>query len=113
MDHRLDRVNTLLQQELAGAIRETIEFPRGVLVTVSSVDTSRDLGHARIWISVLPFEGRFSVIKHLERKRGALQSILAHTMPLRRIPKLIFTLDERGERASAIESILDSIKEET
>ena len=65
MSHRIEQINALLQQIIAEIFIENIEFEPGVLATITRVDTAADLGHAKIFVSVLP----------LAKKKEALDKI--------------------------------------
>ena len=62
---RIEQINALLQQIIAKIFIENIEFEPGVLATITRVDTAADLGHAKIFVSVLP----------LAKKKEALDKI--------------------------------------
>ena len=54
MSHRINQVNELIKQELNDLLVSELEFTKGCLVTITAVETSKDLRHAKIWVSVLP-----------------------------------------------------------
>lgn len=106
---RIVRVNELIQKELSGLIRREVEFAPGVLVTITSVQTSHDLEHAKVGISVHPSshaEGVFSVLK---ADIGRLQHLLNKRLVMNPLPKIAFFHDESGDRAQHLERILDTI----
>ncbi len=109
---RLNRVNQLIRQELSELIKREIEFEPGVLVTVTRVQTSSDLEHASVWISVLPSDSASDVLAHLTKSLGALQRLLNRKLVMESVPKLRLILDMSADRASEIERLLDSLNDQ-
>lgn len=107
---RRQRVAESLRVEIARILRAGMHDPRLGFLTVTGVDLSPDLRHARIHVSVLGDEAKQSEsMRALEGARGYLRRELAHTLPLRRMPDLAFRLDTSGERGERIERILREI----
>lgn len=104
---RTDRINALLQRELAQLISEELNDPRITFATVTAVETTPDLRTARVHVSVLGDE---------EQGRGAMQALdgakqyLRHALmkrtDLRFVPELMFALDRSAERAARISALL-------
>ena len=103
---RTRRVGEQIQRELAGLLREELQDPRLGMVSVSGVEVSRDLAHARVYISVLGGEEAVSeTIKVLNKAAGFLRHQLGQRMRLRVIPQLRFLYDEslaEGARMDAL-----------
>lgn len=110
---RLDRVNQLIRQELSELIKREIEFAPGVLVTVTRVQTSSDLEHASVWISVMPSDSASDVLAYLTKSLGALQRLLNRKLVMESVPKLRLVLDHSADRASEIEQLLDSLNNQS
>jgi ribosome-binding factor A len=98
---RLRRIESEIRRELAAMIqRGEIRDPRLVtLTTVTEVKVTRDLAHAKVWVS------RFGERRELEEgvmalnhAAGYIQGVLARRIPLRTFPKLTFILDDSMER---------------
>ena len=98
---RLRRIESLLHQEISAMIsREEIKDPRiEKLTTVTSVTVSRDLGHAKVFMS------RYGEKKELETSilalnhaAGFIQGVLAKRISLRTFPRLTFLIDDSMER---------------
>jgi ribosome-binding factor A len=103
---RTRRVGEQLQRELAGLIREELKDPRLGMVSVSAVQVSRDLSHAKVYISVLgtaeQAEASLGVLKHAA---GYLRHKLGKQLHIRVIPELHFFYDrslEEGARMGAL-----------
>lgn len=103
---RMNQVNELLKHEVAELVqRET----QGKFVTITEVDTARDLKNATIWASILNPQ-KEEIIEHLNSIAYEFQSVLGKKLDLRNIPKLYFKLDTSGERAARVDQILDREK---
>lgn len=105
---RARRVADQIQRELSGLIRLELRDPRVRFVTLTEVEVSRDLAHARVWYTVLgdpPM--RLEVGAGLARATGFLRSQLAHRLGLRVVPQLEFAFDESVERGARLARLID------
>ncbi|HEX4108883.1 MAG TPA: 30S ribosome-binding factor RbfA [Solirubrobacteraceae bacterium] len=101
------RVDKAVRQVLGDALAGELHDPRIGFVTVTSVKTSPDLRHARVWVSVLgPEDRRVDALEALEHAHGHLQSRLAAELRLKRTPTLEFAYDDTTDRALRIEGLL-------
>ncbi len=109
---RTDRVSALLRNELQDIIQREIKDPRVGFATVTGVETSPDLRHARVFVSVLGSaeEGEASV-RALDEARAFLRHELAARTDLRFVPELDFKRDTSLERASRISELLRKSEE--
>ena len=107
--HRLEKLNSLIQQELGFIIKEEVELPIDSLITVSKVDTSVDIKHTNVYISVIPKNKAVSVIKKLNHNVYHLQQALNRKLVIHFVPKIRFVLDHSEEHAERIEKILAKI----
>ncbi|MFA6525358.1 MAG: 30S ribosome-binding factor RbfA [Patescibacteria group bacterium] len=107
---RIKQINELIKEELGSIINREIEFSSGSLVTITKVETSPDLKHANISISILPFSQSYQAKQEIERERGNIQKLLGMRLKIKFIPKIHFRLDESEEKAGHITSLLDTIK---
>jgi ribosome-binding factor A len=103
---RTRRVGEQVQRELAALIHDEIKDPRLGMVSVTAVIVSRDLSHAKVFISVLgnaeQTEASVSVLKHAA---GFLRHRLGRVLHIRVVPELHFYLDrslEEGARMGAL-----------
>ncbi len=112
---RQERMSVEIQRVLAQILRDQIKDPRVDFSTVSvtRVDVSPDLGHARINISILGgAEKQQEIMKVLEKAKGFVRTELAQGIQLRHAPELEFRLDKSIEHGIRISSLLDEIKQE-
>jgi len=110
MKHRTDRVAEVLRAELNDLILHRIKDPRVRLASVTSVDVSKDLGHARAQVSVLGEDAdREAVVEALQHAVGFLRKELGHRLRLRLTPELVFQLDRGAEHSQRIAELLESL----
>ena len=106
---RTRRVGEQIQRDLAQLIRSKIKDPRLGMVTISAVHVSRDLGHAKVFITVLGnTEEQESSLQVLNRAAGFLRSALGREMLLRSVPQLRFVYDESIERGTRLSALIDA-----
>jgi ribosome-binding factor A len=108
MTERMRRVNEALREVIASAIAGDLEDPRIGFVTVTSVETSPDLQHARVFVTVLGSDAeRESTLRALKSSHGVLQGAIAREMRLKRTPTLTFKYDDTPERGERISRLLE------
>ena len=112
---RTDRINELLREELSVLIRNEVRDPRVGLATVTAVETSPELDHARVYITTLgEDEEKAEIVAGLQSAAGFLRGQLGRRLHLRRIPELHFQIDRVLEGAQRIESLLrEALPDET
>mgnify|MGYP001819374303 FL=1 len=103
---RTRRVGEQIQRELAELIRDEIKDPRVGMVSVTAVIVSRDLSHAKVYVSVLGnAEQAEASVRVLGNAAGFLRHKLGKILHIRTIPELRFYLDrslEEGARMGAL-----------
>lgn len=109
---RIRKVNRLIQEELGKIIREEIELPRGILITIISVETSVDIKHARINISIIPKDKIVQTLKILNKNIGRIQAALNKRLVLRYVPKIRFALDKTQDKIDRIEMLINKSKKQ-
>ena len=105
---RLRRVNEAVREVLSGAITSELKDPRVGFVTVTAVETSPDLRHARVFVSVLgnPGERRRS-LQALDNAHGFLQRRVGAELRMKNTPQLQFVYDDTPERGMRISQLLE------
>ena len=107
---RTDRLGHQLRVELAELISREVKDPRIGFATVTRVELSADLHHARVLVSVLGSpEEQQSSIEGLSSAAGFLRHEIGHRLALRRVPELVFILDHDVEAGEKIEMLLQKI----
>lgn len=104
---RMRRVDEAVRQVLSDAVAQDLQDPRIGFVTMTSVKTSPDLRHARVYVSVLGDEAqRASTLAGLRSAHGALQRRLALKLRMKRTPTLEFLYDDTTDRAMQLEQLI-------
>lgn len=105
---RSQRVNDLIQTELAAILqRESTDLNIG-MVTITDVTVSPDLSYARIFVSVLDDNKVKETLAALNGAAKTLRYTLAHAVKLRVTPELKFIYDDSTVRGSRISSLIDN-----
>jgi len=107
---RMDRIADLMHRSIAKILREEFKDPRIGWVTIVSVEVSRDLAHAKVYVTVLEEEKVTLTLELLNKASGFFRSHLADLMHLRIVPKPHFIYDESIVRGTRILSLLDNSK---
>jgi ribosome-binding factor A len=111
MSQRTDRIDQLLREEISRLMTEEVADPRVGFATVTRVETTPDLRHARVWVSVIgqPAE-RATTIAALRRAMPFVRHELGRTLRLKRIPDLHVELDDTAERGTRVLHLLDELE---
>ena len=109
MSERMRRVNEAVRQVLSETVGE-LKDPRIGFVTVTGVETSTDLRHARVFVSVLGSERkREQTLAGLSAAHGVLQARLSRELRMKRTPQLSFEYDEAVERGVRMTQLIDRL----
>ena len=106
---RPQKVADLIQRELSELLRREVRDPRVGMVTLTSVDVSPDLSHAKVFFTILEKEKKDATGQALQRAAGFLRSQLAHRMKMYTTPELRFAYDESVERGDRLARLIDSV----
>src|SRR4051812_6617046 len=108
MSDRMRRVNEAVREVLSDALTQDLKDPRVGFVTVTAVETSPDLRHARVYVSVLGDDAeRRDSLEGLQSAHGYLQGKVAAELRLKHTPQLVFEEDDTARRADRIEWLLE------
>src|ERR671937_2564198 len=109
MSDRMRRVNEAVREVVSEAVGE-LKDPRIGFVTVTGVETSADLRHARVFVSVLGSEKkRRATLDGLQSSHGVLQSRVNRELRLKRTPQLTFEYDPTIERGVRLSRLIDEL----
>jgi ribosome-binding factor A len=108
---RMRRVNEVLREVIGEELKD-LSDPGLEPVTVTEVDTSPDLRHARVYFTVLGGDpAREAALEALERAHGTIQAAIGSETRMKRTPTLRFLYDEAVEKGLRIASLLDEGEE--
>ncbi|MFH1475847.1 MAG: 30S ribosome-binding factor RbfA [Chloroflexota bacterium] len=110
MSQRIDRVDELLRQEIGRILAKEVQDPHIGFATVTDVETTPDLRHARVWVSVIGgAPERAETLAALERAMGFVRHELGVRLRIRRIPALHVALDDSAERGTRVLRIIEEL----
>jgi ribosome-binding factor A len=110
---RLDRVNQLIKEEISTLLQRELKDPRLGFVTVTEVETAKDLRVAKVYVSVLGDERQWaSSLAALTSARGFVRNWLRQHLDLRVTPDIDFRPDHSMEHAAKIQSLLKRVQGE-
>jgi ribosome-binding factor A len=111
--HRPERLAELIRQQVASFLTAQVRDPRIGFVTVTGVEVTPDLGHAKIRVSVMGTdEERARTLEGLGSAARFLRAELSRELRLRTSPELRFELDRGLEHAQRIDQVLKRLKDD-
>jgi ribosome-binding factor A len=109
---RSSRLADQIQRDLSDLIRLEVRDPRVGLVTVTEVEVSRDLSHAKVYVTSLAGSDQAAQSQQaLQHAAGFLRSRLAQSLKARTVPELHFVYDESVERGIRLSRLIDQAVE--
>lgn len=106
--NRTHRIAALLQRALAKSLQKEFSSSKMGWVTIVGIEVSRDLAHAKVFVSVLQEDKALETLKILNDAAGFLRSELSAQMNMRIIPRLRFIFDDTAIRGHRISALLES-----
>jgi ribosome-binding factor A len=112
MSQRTERIDELLRQEIGAILSKDVSDPRIGFATITDVETSPDLRHARVWVSVIGQRGeRQETIDALNGAMPFVRRELGRRLHIKRIPELKIRLDDSAERGTRVLHLLHELEE--
>ena len=114
MSQRTDRLDSQIRQELMQLLQREMKDPRIGFATVTRVETARDLGSAKVWVSVLgtPDEQQ-AALKALADAAPWLRRQLGSRLTIRHVPQLVIRHDDSIEAGDRVLRLLNEIADES
>ncbi len=106
---RSERLASQIQRELARLLQRGLKDPAIAAPSILEVEVSRDLGHARVYFSVLEPADAPATREALERAAGYLQRELGKVIKARVTPRLSFVYDDTDIRGRQLSDLIDSV----
>jgi ribosome-binding factor A len=111
--HRQEKLGELITAELSDLIRTRLKDPRVGFASITRVEVSGDLRHAKVFVSVMGTpEEQAETMKGLKNANGFLRHELAGRLTLRYMPELAFKLDTSIEEGARILDIINRVEQE-
>ena len=104
--HRTDRVSAQMRRDLGTLVHDAVRELGLPSVSVSDVEVTRDLAHAKVFVTALQSEKSAEAVKGLNAHARELRFRLAHAMQLRHVPELHFIYDDSVDRGERIDALL-------
>jgi ribosome-binding factor A len=113
MSQRTDRLDSQIRQELMELLQREMKDPRLGFATITRVETARDLGHARVWVSVLGNEvERERTMSALRVATPWLRRKLGERLSLRHVPELTVREDDSIASGDRVLQIIQELSGE-
>ena len=111
VSNKLQRINEDIQRVLSVHLRN-IKDPRVKqgMISITAVNTTGDLRHAKVYLSVFGLESEKEFMKGLKSASGYLRHELGQSLKLRNTPELQFELDKSIEHGANITTILNNLE---
>jgi ribosome-binding factor A len=111
VSQRTERVDELLRQEIGSIVSRDVADPRVGFVTITSVESTPDLRHAKVWVSIIgqPAE-RDATLLALRRAMPFVRHELGTRLRIKRIPDLHVQLDDTAERGTRVLKLLRELE---
>jgi len=110
---RTQRVGGQIQRELAQMIQQEVRDPRVGFVTISDVEVSRDLTHAKIFVTLLdPKQDVDVTLQALNKAGGFLRRLLGKRIVMRVVPELHFVYDSSLDTGARVDALLHQVAAE-
>lgn len=113
MTQRQERVEELLKVEISEILQREMQDPRIGFVTITDVEITPDLRHARVFISIMGDDAKKDEsMKALKRAAGFIRSELGKRIRMRTTPEIEFKIDDSIDRGVRILELLEQIKKD-
>lgn len=113
MPNRIEKINSLLRDEISKIILKDFAFSPEILVTLTRVDTSSNMIEAKAYVSVFPEEKSDGILNALQKSVYDVQYKINRALRQRPIPKIKFVKETEISKSGRIEELLSKVKEES
>ena len=112
MSVKHQRIESTISREVTKIIQQELKDPSLGFVTITEVRVTNDYSFAKIYITFLGQDPRQQKgLQTLNKAKGHIRSLLSKKLTIRKVPELIFELDETFKNAQRIESIIGKINQ--
>jgi len=107
---RIARLRELFKEEISVVLQRQMRDPRIGFVSITDVELSADLRHAKVFVSILgDAEAKARTMAGLQSARGFVRTELARRIRLRYFPEVSFRVDESIERGAHVNQLLRQV----
>jgi len=107
---RQDQLGEVITQELSDLIRTRMKDPRIGFASITDVEVSADLRHAKVFVSVMGGEDeQRATMTSLDHASGFLRHELAQRLTIRHTPELVFRLDQSIARGAHLLDLINQM----
>jgi ribosome-binding factor A len=111
---RQDQLGELIGQELSDLIHNRLKDPRVGFASITGVEVSGDLRHAKVFVSVMgSADDQQATMRALSHAGGFLRHELAQRLTIRYTPELVFRLDESIAQGSHLMELMQQVRQES
>jgi ribosome-binding factor A len=111
VSYRPERLGEAIKEEVSDILRNELKDPRIGFATVTAVEVSGDLRHAKIFVSVLGSpEEQKATFEALRRAQGFVRSELGRRIRLRHTPEIVFRRDDSIKHGARVLELLEEVK---
>jgi len=104
---RADRLGDLIQREISDILQKRIKDPRIGFCTILRVDVSRDLRHAKVFVSIMGTEDQQkSTLAGLKSATGFIRREIGSRIMLRHTPEIVFRIDRSIDHSIRIAQLI-------
>lgn len=109
---RIARLRELMKKQVSEILQREMKDPRIGFVSVTDVELSADLRHAKVFVSIFgDAAAKTKTMEGLVSAQGFVRTELAHRIRLRRIPEVLFRIDESIERGARVNRLLRQVSD--
>ena len=110
--NRIDRVSEMIRREISIIIDRELDRSGDIMISVSDVEVSRDLRHAKVYVMVYADEEiTLKTVDDLNQESKFIRKLLADRIQLKYLPSLSFFYDSSTVDGMKMDRLLDKIQE--
>jgi ribosome-binding factor A len=109
---RIERLNREFLRLTADMLANRVKNELASEAILTHVDCSRDLGHAKVYFTIIDESRKDDIIRALNATRGVVRGMLGREMHVRQIPELHFIYDDSEKMARSIDELIDRVVKE-
>lgn len=107
--YRIERLNKEFMRLIADMLSSRVKNETAAQAMLTHVDCSKDLGHAKVYFTLLDESKKEAVLAALDTVKGPIRSWLGKEMHIRQIPELRFIYDESEKKARSMDELIDRV----